>query len=179
MAYRWPFKSGFPPRNIVIAGDSAGGGFAIASVISLRDTGETLPAAAVCLSPWTDLQGTGVSMTTHAQAESFLSPERLRFMAKHYVADKDPRMPLISPVYADLRELPPIMIQVGSDEILLRDAVLLAERACQAGVDTTLDVWENMWHVWHFFSRQMPEGRRAMNEVGQYVRSHLGKASSA
>jgi len=173
MAYRWLLKNGLSPQNIVIAGDSAGGGLAIAALVSLRDAGEPLPAAAVCLSPWTDLQGTGESMTTHVHADPFLTPEWLQFMARHFVADNDPRMPSISPIYADLHNLPPILIQVGSDEILLSDSIRLAECARQAGVDSTLDVWENMWHVWHFFAGQLPEGRRAVNKVGEYIRGHL------
>ncbi len=172
-AYRWMLEYGLSPHNIAIAGDSAGGGLAIAALVSLRDTGEPLPAAAVCLSPWTDLQGTGESMTTHIDADPFLSPEWLQLMAKHYVANNDPRMPLISPIHADLHDLPPVLIQVGSDEILLSDSMRLAESARQAGVKTTLDVWEGMWHVWHFFAGQMPEGKRAMKIVGTYIRSHL------
>ena len=173
MAYRWLLENGLSPHNIAIAGDSAGGGLAIAALVSLRDAGEPLPAAAVCLSPWTDLQGTGESMTTHVHADPFLTPEWLQSMAKHFVADHDPRMPLISPIHADLHDLPPVLIQVGSDEILLSDSMRLAESARQAGVETTLDVWEGMWHVWHFFAGQMPEGKRAMNKVGTYIRSHL------
>ncbi len=173
MAYRWLLKNQFSPQNIVIAGDSAGGGLAIAALVSLRDDGDPLPAAAVCLSAWTDLEGTGESFTTHVQSDPFLTPEWLRFMAKHYVANNDARMPLISPLYADLHDLPPIFIQVGSDEILLSDSTRLAERAREAGVDATLDVWEGMWHVWHFFAGQMPEGNRAMKEVGKFIHKHL------
>lgn len=172
-AYRWMLEYGLSPHNIAIAGDSAGGGLAIAALVSLRDAGEPLPAAAVCLSPWTDLQGTGESMTTHIDADPFLTPEWLQLMAKHYVANNDPRMPLISPIHADLHDLPPVLIQVGSDEILLSDSMRLAESARQAGVETTLDVWEGMWHVWHFFAGQMPEGKRGMKIVGTYIRSHL------
>ena len=172
-AYRWMLEYGLSPHNIAIAGDSAGGGLAIAALVSLRDAGQPLPAAAVCLSPWTDLQGTGESMTTHIDADPFLTPEWLQLMAKHYVANNDPRMPLISPIHADLHDLPPVLIQVGSDEILLSDSMRLAESARQAGVKTTLDVWEGMWHVWHFFAGQMPEGKRAMRIVGTYIRSHL------
>jgi acetyl esterase/lipase len=172
-AYRWMLEYGLSPHNIAIAGDSAGGGLAIAALVSLRDTGEPLPAAAVCLSPWTDLQGTGESMTTHIEADPFLTPEWLQLMAKHFVENNDPRMPLISPIHADLGDLPPILIQVGSDEILFSDSIRLVERAREAGVETTLDVWEGMWHVWQFFAGQMPEGRRAIDEVGSFIRSHL------
>lgn len=178
-AYRWLLENGFAAQKIVIAGDSAGGGLAIAALVSLRDAGVPLPAAAVCLSPWTDLQGTGESMTTHVEADPFLTPEWLQSMAQHYVADGDSRLSLISPVHADLHGLPPMLVQVGSDEILLSDATRLAERARDAGVKTTLEVWGNMWHVWHFFSGQMPEGKRAMTGVGRFVRSRLGNAGPA
>jgi acetyl esterase/lipase len=175
LAYRWLLKNGYSPHNIVIAGDSAGGGLAIATLVSLRDGGEPLPSAAICLSPWTDLARTGESMKTHIQVDPFLTPEWLEFMARHYVGNNNPRMPLISPIYADLHKLPPIFIQVGSDDILLSDSIRLAERAREAGVVTTLDVWENMWHVWHFFAGKMPEGNHAMNQAGNYIHKNLGQ----
>ena len=127
----------------------------------------------VCLSPWTDLAVTGESITTHAKIDPFLKPEWLSEMAKYYVADSDPRLPLISPNYADLQGFPPLLIHVGSDEILLSDATRLAERAREAGVDVSLDVWENMWHVWHLFAGQMPEARRAMEQVGTFIDKHI------
>jgi len=179
-AYRWLINNRFSQQNIVIAGDSSGGGLAIAALVMLRDSGEPLPAAAVCLSPWTDLEGRGESIKTHINTDPFLTPEWLQFMAKNYIADNDPRNPFISPIYADLSNLPPILIQVGSDEILLSDSIRLTERARESGVDTTLDIWENMWHVWHFFAGQMPEGKRALNDVGKFIRKHfnqMGKTS--
>lgn len=121
----------------------------------------------------TDLELTGESIKTLRHTDPFLTPEWLHFMAKHYIANNDPRAPLISPIYADLHDLPPIFIQVGSDEILLSDSIRLAERTREAGVDTNLDVWENMWHVWHFFAGKMPEGNRAMDKVGKFIRKHL------
>jgi monoterpene epsilon-lactone hydrolase len=178
VAYRWLLGKGFYPQNIVIAGDSAGGGLAIATLVLLRDAGEPMPAAAVCLSAWTDLKGTGQSIATHIHADPFLTPEWLQFMAKSYAANNDPRSPLISPIFADLHELPPILIQVGTDEILLSDSTRLADRARQARVDVTLDVWENMWHVWHFFAGQMPEGSRALDEVGRFINKHISRSKN-
>ncbi|UCE24175.1 MAG: alpha/beta hydrolase [Candidatus Zixiibacteriota bacterium] len=174
-AYRWLLGNGYSPENVVIAGDSAGGGLAIAALVYLRDAGEQLPAAAVCLSAWTDLQGTGPSMTTHTHADPFLTPEWLEIMAKSYAVDNDRRSPLISPLYAELSQLPPLLIQVGGDEILLSDSTRLADRAREAGVDVTLDVWEGMWHVWHFFAGQMPEARQAMSEVGKFIYKHINR----
>jgi acetyl esterase/lipase len=148
---------------------------AIAALVSLRNANEPLPAAAVCLSPWTDLERTGESITTLVHADPFLNPDWLKFMAKHYVANNDPHVPLISPIYADLQELPPILIQEGSDEILLSDSTRLAKRARMAGVDVTLVVWKNMWHVWHFFAGQMPEGNRAIINVGKFIQKHISQ----
>ncbi|UCD63974.1 MAG: alpha/beta hydrolase [Candidatus Zixiibacteriota bacterium] len=176
VAYRWLLKNGFSPHNIVVAGDSAGGGLAIAALVSLRDAGDQLPAAAVCLSPWTDLAGTGESITSLAHRDPFLAPEWLQFMANSYAADNDPRSPLISPIFADLPGLPPILIQVGSDEILLSDSTRLADRAREAGVDVRLEVWEGMWHVWHFFAGQMPEAKRAINDVGTFIYQHVSQS---
>ena len=173
LAYRWLLKNGFSSNNIVMAGDSAGGGLAIAALVKLRDLGEPLPAAAFCLSPWTDLELTGESMKTHIQKDPFLTPVWLQYMAKHYAADNDFRLPMISPIYADLAMLPPLLIQVGSDEILLSDSTRLAERARKAGVDTILNVWENMWHVWHFFAGKMPEANSAINQVSNFIQKHL------
>ncbi|UCC45032.1 MAG: alpha/beta hydrolase [Candidatus Zixiibacteriota bacterium] len=177
-AYRWLLENGYSPRNIVIAGDSAGGGLAVAALVSLRDAGEQLPAAAVCMSPWTDLEGTGESITSLAHKDPFLTSDWLGVMAKNYVADDDPRSPLISPIYADLHGLPPILIQVGADEILLSDSTRLEKRGRQAGVDVTLDIWANMWHVWHLFAGQMPEAKRAINEVGKFIREHVSQSNA-
>jgi epsilon-lactone hydrolase len=178
LAYRWLLKNGIPSNNIVIAGDSSGGGLAIAALVMLRESGDELPAAAVCLSPWTDLEGRGESIKTHINTDPFLTPEWLHLMAKNYISHTDPRMPLVSPIYADLNNLPPLLIQVGSEEILLSDSVRLAERARESGVDTTLDIWDNMWHVWHFFAGQMPEGNKAVIKVGQFIRLHLDRNMS-
>jgi acetyl esterase/lipase len=173
IAYRWLLKNGYSSNNIIIAGDSAGGGLAIAALVKLRDLGEQLPAAAVCLSAWTDLELKGESMKTNVQKDPFLTPAWLQYMAKHYADDNDFRLPLISPIYADLAMLPPLLIQVGSDEILLSDSVRLAERARNAGINTTFDVWENMWHVWHFFAGKMPEANSAINQISNFIQKHL------
>ncbi len=173
MAYHWLIDRGYRPQNIIIAGESSGGGLAVASLVSLRDLGAPLPAAVVCLSPWTDLKMTGESLKTKVNADPFLTTEWLQFMAGHYVADCESRDPLISPIYADLHTLPPMLIQVGSDEILLSDSIRLAERASESGIDTTIDIWPDMWHVWHFFAGQVPEGYQAVRDVGKFINKHL------
>lgn len=172
-AYHWLLRDGYAPEDIVVAGDSAGGGLAIATLIRLRDAGDPLPSSAVCLCPWTDLEGAAEAVVSLADADPLLSLDWLRWAAGNYIGANNPRSPLISPVYADLRGLPPILIQVGSDEILFSDSTRLAERAQDAGVDVTLDVWENMWHVWHMFAGIMPEAKRAIDDVGDFIKNHV------
>ncbi|MEW6423275.1 MAG: alpha/beta hydrolase [Bacillota bacterium] len=172
-AYRWLISSGFAPGSVAVAGDSAGGGLAVATLVKLRDEGDPLPAAAVLMSPWTDLEGTGESMKTRAEFDPWLRPEESRPMAALYTRDLDPRHPLVSPIYADLQGLPPMLVHVGEDEILLDDSVRLVERARAAGVEVTFKIWEGMWHVFQAFAEKVPEGRRAIEEIGEYVAGKL------
>jgi monoterpene epsilon-lactone hydrolase len=176
-AYRHLIDEGIPSHKIVIAGDSSGGGLAAALAVLLRDRGVPLPAALVCLSPWADLGLTGESLWTCAGVDPICTLEESRFHAAQYVGDHDPRSPLISPIYADLRGLPPMLIQVGDREILLSDAVRLADKARRDGVDTEIEVWEGMWHVWHMFAWYVPEGRRAVERVGAFVGRRLGSGA--
>jgi len=172
-AYRWLLDQGIMPSHIVIVGVSAGGGLTLATLVTLREAGVALPACVVLLSPWTDLAGTGESMTTRAEADPMITPHMNRYHAALYAKGKDLRHPLISPLYADLHGLPPLLIHAGSDEVLLDDSTRVAERAKAAGVEVTLDVWEGMWHVWHAFAPQLPEGQRALEQVGQFIRRKL------
>jgi monoterpene epsilon-lactone hydrolase len=172
-AYRWLLELDIEPARIAIAGDSAGAGLALATTIMARDTGLPLPGAVACLSPWVDLALTGVSMETKASEDPIVSREMLLGWGKLYLGDCDPRTPLASPLYADLRGLPPLLIQVGSAEVLLDDATRLADRASGAGVDTTLEVWPEMIHVWHSFAPMLPEGRQAIEGIGKFIRIHL------
>lgn len=136
-AFRWLLKEGFDPAKIVIAGDSAGGGLNIATLVALRDEGDLLPAASVCLSPWVDLEGLSQSMTTKAEVDPMVQRESLIKIGKAYLGNADARTPLAAPLYADLTGLPPMLIQVGTSETLLDDATRLAERAEEAGVNVT------------------------------------------
>jgi len=174
-AYGWLLEQGFEPSRILIMGDSAGGGLAVSTLVSLRDEGRPLPAAAVLLSPWTDLTCSGDSVTSSAEADPWMTERECRTCAEMYAAGADLRHPQISPLYADLHGLPEMLIQVGNDEILRDDSVRLAERARAAGVDVTLDIWEGMWHVWHYFAPQLPEGKQAIEQVGEFVRARLDK----
>lgn len=168
-AYHALLDMGMAPESIVIAGDSAGGGLALALLVSLRDAGEPLPAAAVCISPWTVLSLSGKSMTTNAKADVVLDYKTLKQSAEYYLNGADARTPLASPLFADLHDLPPLLIQAGTDEIILSDAMRVAEKARAAGVDVTLDVWARMQHEWQF----APEGRQAVERIGAFMQRYF------
>jgi epsilon-lactone hydrolase len=172
--YRFLLSRGFAPDHIAVAGDSAGGGLAVALLVSLRDAGLQLPACAWCISPWVDLTGTGGSMTAKAKVDPMVQQDYLIELAAAYLHGADPCSALASPLYADLTGLPPMLIQVGSAEILLDDAVRLAGRAGAADVRVRLDVWPDMIHVWQLFSHDVTAGRRALAEAGAFIRSHWG-----
>src|SRR6266404_1972965 len=168
-AYKWLLAEGYKPGKIVIAGDSAGGGLTLAALVALRDSGQPMPAGAVPISPWTDLEGTGESVRSRAAKDPMVSQENLAAMAKHYVGDHDPKNPLISPLHANFRGLPPMLIHVGDAEILLDDATRVAERAKAAGVEVELEVWDDMMHVWHVFAKLLPEAQQAIDKIGKFV----------
>ncbi len=163
--------AGVKPARTVVAGDSAGGGLAVATLLAIRDAKLPLPAAGVCLSPWVDMEGTGESMTTKAAADPMVGSGNLGEMAAAYLGGKPPRTPLASPLYADLKGLPPMLIQVGTSEVLLDDSTRLAERARQAGVEVVYEPWENMIHVWQIFVPMLDEAKQAVDRIGEYVRS--------
>jgi monoterpene epsilon-lactone hydrolase len=172
-AFRWLIIQGISSRKIAIAGDSAGGGLAVATTLALRDKGNPLPVAVACLSPWTDLTVSGDSISTRAKADPLISRESSLKHAAWYVGQHDPGSPLVSPINADLRGLPPMLIQVGDYEILRSDSVRLGETARQVGVDATLEVWDGMWHVWHLFARFVPEAQRAIDKIGAFISEHI------
>jgi epsilon-lactone hydrolase len=171
-AYRYLVAQRFDPARLVIAGDSAGGGLALATLVALRDAGVQQPAAAVCLCPWTDLANSGRSMITRASVDPMLVPDRLRLQAQIYLGGADARTPLASPLYADLRGLPPLLLQVGDTEILLDDSTRLAEKALEAGVAARLEIWEGMIHCWQAFAWMLPEGQKAIDRIGEFIREH-------
>ena len=173
-AYRWLLDQGIAPGHIVVGGDSAGGGLTVATLVALRDAGVPLPAGGVCISPWTDLTFSGASYRTRVQSDPIVSRPGIDGMAQAYLGAASPRNPLASPLFADLRGLPPLLIQVGSDEVLLDDAVELADRAKAAGVDATLEVWDRMIHVWHWFLPMLDEAEGAIGNVGRFVRGRIG-----
>ena len=171
--------SGVSPTRIVIAGDSAGGGLTVATLVALRYTGAPLPAAGVCLSPWVDLEGLGASMITRAEADPIVQRETIGMMAQAYLGGANPGAPLAAPLYADLAGLPPLLIQVGSAETLLDDATRLTERARVAGVEVTLEIWPDMIHVWQLFAAALPEGQQAIERIGAFIRARTGATAHA
>lgn len=170
-------EHGIDPGHVAIAGDSAGGGLTMALLVALRDQGVALPVAAVPISPWVDLEGSGESMTTRAAADPMVAPENLAVIADLFVgADGDKRDPLAAPLHADLAGLPPLLIHVGDAEVLLDDSTRLADRATAAGVDTTLEVWPDMVHVWHASASYVPEADEAIARIVEFLHPHLGLA---
>ena len=158
-----------PSTRVVLAGDSAGGGLALATVIAARDAGERLPARVATLSAWTDLAATGDSVRTRAEADPMIPAALLAGWCRHYLGDRDPTAPLASPLYADLRGLPPMLLQVGDAEVLLDDSVRFAARARDAGVDVTLEVFPELFHVFQAFAGALPEGREAIAKLAAFL----------
>jgi monoterpene epsilon-lactone hydrolase len=173
-AYRWLLAQGYEPAKIAIAGDSAGGGLSMATLITLRDAGEPLPAAALLLSPWTDLTGTGETLRTVGWRDPVLNPKLGIKWALWYIGDADPSNPLISPIYGDLSGLPPLFIQVGTSEMLLDDSRMLAGRAESHGVPIQLDIWDDMFHVWHAGAPRMPESNEAIEVFANFYLDNVG-----
>jgi monoterpene epsilon-lactone hydrolase len=170
-AYRWLLDNGHAAGEIVIAGDSAGGGLTLATMMAARDKGLPLPAAAALISPWVDLAGTGDTIEALADRDPMVTKAGLLDMARNYLGDRDPRTPLASPLYGDLHGLPSLYIQVGTDEVLLDDARRIDRLAREQGVRSTLEVWDEMIHVWHWFYPQLREGREAIAKLGNFVRT--------
>ena len=172
-AYKMLLNRGYDPKNIVFAGDSAGGNLVLATLLKLREKGMPLPGAGVLISPWTDLSCSGESVTTNADVDQMIPVKALRFISRSYSKESHARDPFISPVYADLTGLPPLFIQVSSTEVLYDDAVRIAENARAAGVPCRLQVWDKMMHVFQILAVAMPEAEKAVNEIGMFVRSTL------
>ena len=172
-AYRWLLGEGAKPGRLAIAGDSAGGGLTIATLVALRDDGVSLPACAVALSPWVDLEGTGDSTVSRADMDPMITDLSIvRRMADAYLNGESPRTPLASPLYADLAGLAPLLIQVGDAEVLLDDSTRIAERAKAAGVETELEVWEDMIHGFQSFADMLPEAQQAIDKIGRFLKTH-------
>lgn len=173
IAYKYLLENGYQPQNIFFAGDSAGGGLTLATLIALRDRQLPLPAKAIFLSPWTDLTLSGNSIKAFADKDPIIVEYWLDQAAEFYTQQAStPRQhPLVSPLFADMHGLPPLLIQVSSEEMLLDDSTRLAERAQQAGVSVTLEVWEGMVHVWHVLYTVLPEAKRAIARIAEFIKN--------
>ena len=171
-AYRW-VAGRFDRRHVAFAGDSAGGGLMLATLLRLRDEGVELPRAAAAMSPWADLALTGASLRSNAAADPMLDPDNFPRLVRNYCAGADPHHPYVSPIYGDPAGLPPTLLHVGSDEILRDDAVRMAEKMRAAGCAVEIEIWEKMPHVWHLYARLLPEARRAVARIGQFLQERM------
>jgi len=168
-AYRWLLDQGISVKQIAVGGDSAGGGLTLATAISLRAAGESLPAALFLISPWTDLTFSGESHQSRAKVDPVFRGGGGSTFAHAYAVNHDPANPLISPVFADLKGLPPALIHVGNDEILLSDSTRLAEKLQTAGVDTSLEIWPGMWHVFPTAAPWIPESVQSIRKIAAFI----------
>jgi monoterpene epsilon-lactone hydrolase len=173
-AYRWLTGPGAEdPSRVVVAGDSAGGGLSAALLLALRDAGDPLPAGAYLISPWTDLASTGDSIKTRASVDPMIDPSETERVTSYYVPDGDVRNPLVSPLYADLTGLPPLLVHVGDAEVLLDDAVRFASRAREAGVAVESEVWPEAFHVFQMLAGLLPEADEAIAQAGEWMEKRL------
>ena len=173
-AYRWMLNNGVDASSLFVAGDSAGGGLTVATLLKARDAGDPMAAAGVCISPWVDMEATGESMTTKAGVDPMVQKAGLLDMAANFLGDGDRHDPLAAPLHADLTDLPPLLIIVGTAETLLDDATRLHEKAEAAGVDSTLELWDDMIHIWPWFAPFLPEGQQAIEQMGDFIKEQVG-----
>jgi epsilon-lactone hydrolase len=171
--WEWLLAGEQSADRMLLAGDSAGGGLALATLLELRDAGRALPAAAALLAPWTDLTASGSSVKENEARDPYLPARLLRPVAELYLAGADPRDPRASPLFGDLRGLPPLLLVASPDEILRDDTVRLAAAARSRGVEVTVELWPRMPHVFPLFARLVPEGRRAIAGIGAFAEAHL------
>jgi acetyl esterase/lipase len=173
-AYGWMLDRGLKSSNVAFAGDSAGGTLVLAAMLALRERGLPLPAVAVLMSPWTDLAATGASYLSRAEADPIHQRPMILALAKNYLGGQgDPCDPLVSPLYADLAGLPPLLIQVGDRETVLDDSVMLADKARAAGIDVNLEIWDGMIHVFQMFGAELPEADQAVASIAKFLNRHL------
>lgn len=171
-AYQWLLIQGYKPSNMTIAGDSAGGGLALSLTMKLRDIKAPLPACLCLISPWTDLTMSGESVRTNATKDIMLNPAWMRLLAHNYAGPDRLADPLASPHYGNYKGLPPMVVHVGEDELVLSDSERLASKAKASGVELSLDINPDMWHIWHVHAGYMPEAKKALKKLGRFIISH-------
>ncbi|MGN0144924.1 MAG: alpha/beta hydrolase [Clostridium sp.] len=173
-AYLWLINQNIEPENIIIVGESAGGGLALSLMLKLRDKSVKLPKAAVLLSPWTDLTESGDSYKTCSDTDPFYNINSIdRKTAEMYSGNTDLNNPFVSPLFADLSNLPDMLIQTGTNDVLYNDSTRLEKNLIKSGVNVNLRVYEEMWHVWHMFGNRLPEAEEAVNEIGEFIKDKL------
>lgn len=173
-SYGWLLEQGFAAGNIIVGGDSAGGGLTLSMLLALRDAGAELPRAAVLLSPWTDLTVSSPSYSAHKKLDPSITRDGLRRAAALYAGTRHPAEPMLSPLFADLTGLPPLLLHAGGNEIMLDDSRLLAERARAAGVEAVFRSWDGMWHVHQHAAPEIPEAQAAINDIAAFIRAQFG-----
>jgi monoterpene epsilon-lactone hydrolase len=173
--YGWLQTQGFSPGQIVVGGDSAGGGLTLSMLLALREAGAAMPAAAILLAPWTDLTVSSPSYRSNRKFDPIITQDGLREAGLWYAGERNPADPMMSPLFADLRGLPPMLIHAASDETMVDDSRLLAERARAAGVEVTCRIYDGLWHVFHAAGIEIPESRQAIDEIGTYLRGLKGE----
>jgi len=174
LAYDWLLANNYRPEHIAFGGDSAGGGLTVATLLYLRDQNKPLPKCAICLSPWLDLTLSGESQVTKELAEPMLVKEAFPLWVSNYLGDADPRSPYASPIFTDLHGLPPIYVQVGSEELLLSDSTRFEEKAKSAGSPVTLEIFEGYFHVFQAFFRVLKTAREANRKLAAFLVQQLG-----
>ena len=175
-AYSW-VRNELPDATIVAAGDSAGGGLTAALMLALKERGIGLPVSYALISPWLDLTASGESMATNNATEVMLDPDAIKIAAKMYADDLPLDDPRCSPLFGDLKGLPPGLVQVSDTEILLDDSTRYSARAEAAGSDVTLKIWSNMHHVWHMSAAVVPESKKAIQEMATFWEPHWNQAT--
>lgn len=169
--YNHLLECGYEPQDILFAGESAGAGLCLATALALKEYGRALPAALICLSPWADLTCEGYTHEINAQKDPLLSTESLKHSALQYAGKEEVSAPLISPIYGDFADFPPVLIQVGQDEVLYYDAEVLKAKMLAAQVDVTLSAFEGMWHVWQIY--EIREAHEALEQVSEFIQNKI------
>lgn len=171
-AYRWLLGAGYAPRNIALGGDSAGGNLTLITLQQIRTEGLPMPGAAFCISPWACMAGESASLERNNPKDVMFAAHGVRALARYHAQERDPKHPLLSPVFADYRGFPPMLIQASSTEVLRDDSRRVAAKARTDGVDVTLEEWHNLPHVFHLFADFVPEGGKAIRHINAFVRKH-------
>lgn len=172
VAYEWLIRECVDPKSLAVVGDSAGGGLTLSLLMQARDEGLPLPACGVCLSPWADLAGEGASLQANNGRCPMFRPRNIPDFASAYLGNSSPREPYASPVFGDLAGLPPLLLQVGSTELLVSDADRIREKVRATGGVCELQVFQDMFHGWQMLDGIVPEASRALRDVASFVESH-------